>query len=417
MTRRSIRAGTDHRAHEGFGGGRRARSAAAALALLCVAGTGARSARADGTACSFELRQGEVVFHVQMPATSPLPPQVKDCLGALGRELDRRPSIRSVTVAARLPAAQRAGGTGLAIARHAADSIVEGGVDAWRVSAVAPATHPGEAAGLHVAYRERQPTRPVARLQATSGQVETGSATAKLERARHGALLYPQQLLRTGPRSYARLLLADGSYVRVAAESLVRVGRIDLDEDLARRVELALLRGSIETIVRKGALRTVFNVLTRTAIAGVRGTDFRTHANQTGTRIETLDGEVSLTGKLDSVVVGAGRGSRVGVDGFPERTRSLPAAPVVVKPLRGPVAFGQELRWEPVPGAASYIVEIARDAEFSRFVSSREAHAVETVIGTDLAAGKWFWRVAAVDADGFVGATSKVYAFGLVQGH
>jgi hypothetical protein len=32
-------------------------------------------------------------------------------------------------------------------------------------------------------------------------------------------------------------------------------------------------------------------------------------------------------------------------------------------------------------------------------------------MGAELPSGKWFWRVAGVDAEGFVGRTSRVYAF------
>jgi len=392
------------------------RMTATALALLCAAAAGARSARAGGARCEFELRQGEVTFASPLPAENPLSERVQGCLAALADELRRRPGIRAVTVAARLPAEQRVGGAGLAIARSAAELLVQGGVDAWRVSAVAPASQPGEPALLHIAYRERHASRPVARLLAASGLVETGAAVAELERAGHGTLLYPRDFVRTGASSFARLLLADGSYLRLGSDSLLRLGRIELNEKLERNVQLVLLGGSLETIVRPGGLSMVFNVLTRTAVAGVRGTDFRTHASAGDTRIETLGGEVLLAGTLDAVSVGAGRGSRVGSDGFPERTRKLLAAPVVVEPRKGRVFPADRLRWGANPSAAHYIVEIARDAEFSRYVHARSVRAPAVEVGSDLDPGKWFWRVAAVDADGFVGRTSKVYSFGLDRG-
>jgi hypothetical protein len=124
-------------------------------------------------------------------------------------------------------------------------------------------------------------------------------------------------------------------------------------------------------------------------------------------RLETLEGSVSLKGPKGEVLVGAGQGATLGTDGAPSAPATLPAVVDGLAPRRGPVGAAG-LSWRAVPGAARYVVEFARDAEFVR--EPRR----ELVVGTSLPAnavpsGVTWWRVSAQDAGGFSGPTSKVY--------
>lgn len=65
-----------------------------------------------------------------------------------------------------------------------------------------------------------------------------------------------------------------------------------------------------------------------------------------------------------------------------------------------------KLRWSPSRGATAYRVEIARDDDFEEIVLRREVKGVE-LEWREAAPGKYFFRVAAVDADGRRGAFSQ----------
>ena len=84
----------------------------------------------------------------------------------------------------------------------------------------------------------------------------------------------------------------------------------------------------------------------------------------------------------------------------------LPPAPAVVKPKDGPLKGA--LRWK--GKAEGYIVEVARDAEFVLEVQQVDLDGKRWKPPL-LESGTWFWRVTAVDEAGFMGASSKVYAF------
>ncbi len=344
----------------------------------------------------------------------PLVPGGKDtqaCLQRVAEELRARKDIRSITVAARLPDAERLDGKGLAQAQAAADVLVSAGVPRSRVSAVAPPIDGTEAAALHVAYVERPSRRPVARLR-SGGEVKVGQEAAEQKARAAGDVLYAQDVVSTGA-GYAELELADGSVLRVAPESELRLGVVGLNAQGQRQVQLEVLRGTVEADVARADPGSVFELRTRTAVAGVRGTAFRTSAEDGETsRLETLEGRVALGAGQGDVEVSGGQGSRVKGGGAPEAPRALLAAPDIQAPRLGTVPTGAKLAWKGVPGARRYRVEVARtadfDAELRRFTTEGAELALEP-----LPAGKWFWRVRPLDVDGFEGYSSKIYAFDL----
>ena len=81
-------------------------------------------------------------------------------------------------------------------------------------------------------------------------------------------------------------------------------------------------------------------------------------------------------------------------------------------PLKGRVRARAKLSWRPIRSAQSYLVEIARDAEFGVDPQAHTVPAKQTRFSIPKGlSGKWFWRVSALDRQGFRGAGSKRYAF------
>ncbi|WP_095959379.1 FecR family protein [Corallococcus macrosporus] len=378
------------------------------MMAVVLAGAPAMASRAQAPCGGLRFESGRVVFG------QPLAPQGAEtdaCLAHVAEAILARPAIRSVTVAAKLPDADRLDGRGLAVAKRAADALVTAGVPRTRVSAVAPPSVEGEPAQLQLAYVER-PTQPsVARLRAASGAVEAGASETQLRPRTVGDSLYPGELLRTGEAAQAELALADGSTVRVVENSLVKVGAIELMANLQRKVRLDLLRGTVETDAAPGGEDSIFEVRTRGAVAGVRGTRFRVSAQDDGTsRLETLEGKVALSAEQAEVEVAGGQGSRAKPGSPPESPRPLLTAPTLVGPRGGTFPTAPKLAWRTLEGAATYRVELARTADFAADVQTFDTASTELAVPGPRQ-GKWFWRVMAVDGDGFVGFPSKIYAF------
>ena len=103
-----------------------------------------------------------------------------------------------------------------------------------------------------------------------------------------------------------------------------------------------------------------------------------------------------------------------GVDGLHCYTQhALPPSPSMAAPAGEGRSVGQHthFEWHEVPLAVGYRFEVARDAQFTQQVSARMV-AGETHTDVDqLTPGRYFWRIAAVDAAGAAGHWASASAF------
>ncbi|RKH74456.1 FecR family protein [Corallococcus aberystwythensis] len=333
------------------------------------------------------------------------------CLREVAEAVKARPAIRGLTVAAKLPDAERLDGQGLAVAKAAAEVLVNAGIPRTRVSFVAPPGDANTPGRLQLAYVERPTRLPVARLRTASGQVTASTGDGQPTPRLAGDSLHAGELVATSDTGRAELALADGSFLLLSSRSAVRLGTLELTAGRQRKVLLDLVKGTVETQAAPGGAGSTFEVRTRGAVAGVRGTRFRVAQQEDGTsRVETLEGKVALGAEAGSVDVDAGFGSRAKPAQAPEAPRALLAAPVLERPRGGAYPKPPALVWKAVPGARRYRVELGTTADFAGDVTVQES-AHPTVDAAARGAGKWFWRVLAVDADGFVGYPSKIFSF------
>ncbi len=356
------------------------------------------------------LRGGQVVPATPLPARETTPDALA-CAKAIGAALKAQGGVRAVTVAVRLPDAQRIDGGGVSVGAAYEKALAAGGIPAARISTILPAT-PDAAASVLISFTVRRSKRPVAVIESASGTMRVGRTEASLAPAIVGQKLPVGMVVATGAGSAAWLALADGSRVRMTAETTLRLGRLKLGENLQRIVQLELITGDVEADVAPKATASTFRIRSSIGAAGVRGTHFRVAVvPKQYMRVETLVGLVDLSTDGGGVEVPGGHGSIATPDGPPTAARPLLPAPAVDGPLKGEVGTSERLRWEPVLRAAAYRVELALDAEFSLRLRTQATTESSIPQPADLGAGKWFWRVMAVDADHFVGLPSKVYAF------
>jgi hypothetical protein len=71
-----------------------------------------------------------------------------------------------------------------------------------------------------------------------------------------------------------------------------------------------------------------------------------------------------------------------------------------------------ELRWNPVPGAASYLLQVNRNIDFSgQFVENRAVFSTHYSPLETYDNGSYHWRVAPIDVDGHQGEFSEIFSF------
>jgi hypothetical protein len=338
------------------------------------------------------------------------------CLSDLAKEVEHNRLVRAITVAAFVSDADRAAGKGLTSAKSIAAALVEAGMPKNRVFALAPAPQPNDPLGISLRYVERAPDDVVARIAASNGPVFLGADESDLKPAEPGMPVLVNELVKTGSNAKAIIHLKDGSGLEVKPESTVKMAVLELPSDGDRKVKIEVLRGGIVADVRKAGQLSKFEASSKVAVASVRGTRFRFGVEDDGAaRLETLEGLVVVGSVLDpdakAVEVPAGQGTRVGTDGKVLPAHVLPAPPRVSAPLKGPLGADARLEWQAVAEAAAYRVEVARDADFLVEAKAVTVPAVTLSWPEPLPRGKWFWRVTGVDAQGFDGPSSKVYAF------
>ena len=384
------------------------------LCAIAASSLWAGSAWAAEPCGGIKLDNGQLKAGKALPAKPDLAGDDLACVKAIGAALQARPQIRSITVAVRVASDRRQ--EGALIAAAWAKQLVAAGIPEARISTMVPTVAPGTATDVSVAYREPTP-RPVALVQAMTGKVSAGADVAKLSPASTGANLIQGDVVSTDKGSVARLALADGSFVSLLPESSIRLGRVELTADLKRAVRIELLRGKVEAIAEPKGSGSSFDIVTKTAIAGVRGTRFRIGDTPSGAMgVETLEGKVELkseTGAKESVMIEAGKAAEVSVEGKATVPRNLLPAALVEPPYSGELPPTGKVQWKAVPGATGYKVEIGADGELATAFKVFAVTATELPLPKELTSGYWFWRVVAVDASGVAGFPSKTYSFSL----
>jgi len=140
-----------------------------------------------------------------------------------------------------------------------------------------------------------------------------------------------------------------------------------------------------------------------------------------GTRLEVLEGRVDFGDTEQHVSVDGNFGSLVGTQGvMPDQPHQLPAAPAqLITPEDRQVLEGNladyNFAWASASNAARYHLEVSADSEFKQLVDETwvagTSAQVQSLDLSDLEPGTYFWRVSALDADGYESAWSHTAHF------
>lgn len=201
--------------------------------------------------------------------------------------------------------------------------------------------------------------RVMARIDAVGG-----TATVDGRQAQPGTTVGEGARFETRGQDTVVLSLPDGTQLRIAPDSRVRLERLRAyHSDRAIEALIQLEHGAIEPESPTQRPRPL-EIRTPAGNAAVRGTTFRVRAERQDGFIEVLKGAVAADSRAGDVLVDASNGAVVSPVKAPLVEALLPAPYLATQwqlPLRTP-RF--ELDLPPVAGAAGYRVEVARDADF-----------------------------------------------------
>lgn len=252
-----------------------------------------------------------------------------------------------------------------------------------------------------------------AEVMLVSGDARLQSASAALEPVKVGQKLGVGARLFTKDYSKIVIRFADGTETTMGSNSELSLNTMSVYSDgVMVDTQLKLQQGQLKT--RANPTHTLGNrmeIVTPSAIAAVRGTEFRVSADEKGTKQETLEGAVKFSAANESVVVNKGYGS-LAEAGKPPTTPVALLAAVNTKNITSQY-YELPLKFDlpPITGAVSYVGQIYTDTKFNQIVAEIE-QPTSLLSFADLPDGHYFLMVRAKDENGIAGYDA-VHAFTL----
>jgi hypothetical protein len=212
-----------------------------------------------------------------------------------------------------------------------------------------------------------------------------------------GDKLYAGDKVFTDQEHSLRIQFADGSTLQVLGGSEVAMDKLSYHEDTGMvDTRVRLQRGRVNTWVEKLKPRSRYQIQTPAAITAVRGTAYRLiSGDDLITRTEVTEGSVNVSSGGETRAVETGFGLVVEKDKPLPQPVKLLGAPLIGDNQAGGSTL--DIRWERLEGAASYRLQVARDAAFNRIIADRTTDQTGFRL-TDLEPGQYFVRVRAIDA-------------------
>jgi len=241
-----------------------------------------------------------------------------------------------------------------------------------------------------------------AQVVALSGKVTAVGTDGQAILMRVGAKLTEGAQIETGVNGFLTMSLSDASRISVPSNSQVKFSKLRVTRyTKSPRTELMLLRGHVESRVapleiNKGS----YEVHTPTAVAGVRGTQFRVGVDGDNVTNEVLTGQVAVgkAKQTPGLTLNAGEGNVINAKGVGPAVTLLPA-PQLEGLSSKPTA---QIRLVPVTGAIAYHVQLANDPDAQDVLA--EGHSNDAKVKfVGLPEGTYYARVSAIDKNGLEG--------------
>lgn len=159
-------------------------------------------------------------------------------------------------------------------------------------------------------------------LKVVKGDVSIIGKDGKTAKAKLGGKVYPLDKIKTGANSRAKIVMIDNNEINISPDSMIEIKSYEFKpEDGKKNVVLDVMYGKLRAKVNQkyDGEENKFQVKTKSAVAGVRGTDFITGYDRkdNSTKIVTFEGKVQFglpgaNGKIENaVMVGVGQTTSV----------------------------------------------------------------------------------------------------------
>ena len=225
-----------------------------------------------------------------------------------------------------------------------------------------------------------------------------GGDTHKLKK---DDLLVAGDSLDTGKNSLVKLLFADGSKIDIQPNSNLSIQ--DSYQYVGKETfvtNLKLVKGRSQISANpEHVVGNTLKIQTPSAVAAVRGTQFRVAAEENVSLQETLEGRVAFSASGQEILLAKGYGSAAEKDKAPLPPIQLPDAPDVSKLPKLFEHNSAEFNFPAQQGVVAWIGQLALDADFTQILNEQTAQSGKLVFA-DLTDGQYYLKLRTQDQHG-----------------
>lgn len=229
-----------------------------------------------------------------------------------------------------------------------------------------------------------------------------------------GDKLNEGSLITTGKNGFLTLELADATRISIPSNSQLALAKLRMTKfTKSPRTEVKLLQGRVESKVSSlQSNKGRFEVSSKLAMAGVRGTHFRVGVNDNGIANEVLEGGVAVgqIQKPAALTLSSGQGNIVSPTGVGKAVMLL-AAPQLADDYQLQQRPTLQFTALPVTDALAYRAQISKDLLAQDVVTESMANQLNFKFN-NIDDGRYFIRVTAIDTNGLEGLPG-IYPFTL----
>jgi len=226
--------------------------------------------------------------------------------------------------------------------------------------------------------------------------------------------LFEQYRTRTLSNSYAEISFKDLSKIRLYenSQAVIQSSRVDLLQN-RRRASVNLEKGEAYALLLGNGKKKDFNLTIPGLDTKIDSKLFWVQKENKETKIANYNGEISVTANDSMVVIKENQGSVVPDDGVPSKPKSLLPAPGLFQPEFEKTFYlpDVDFKWSATAGAEKYFFMVSGDKSFESIIESNKELKTTDYKVKNLAAGIYYWRVAAIDEIGFPGPFSQIGFF------
>ncbi len=226
------------------------------------------------------------------------------------------------------------------------------------------------------------------------------------------------EMVRTLSSSFAEISFHDESRIRLNenSQAVIQRMRVDLLEK-KRQSSVSLVAGNAFALLQSNQKRKTFDVVVPGVSTKVNSKSFWVQKDEKATKFANYEGEIEVSSQGATVVLAENQGALVEANQKPSRPSALLPNPSLRAPEENSKLYGGKVTfaWSEVAGARGYWLEVSPDESLQKMALSNNSITTNQFSTALDAAGPYYWRVAAIDANGFPSRFSDAGYFTLAE--